>query len=117
MSTGVQTDGWNESSAHMCGVGASSPPYNQMQDSPPYAPPYPNGMPPGGPPVDRPAAFPPGQHQMPPQGFIPPEASGGPNYMGGSFRPPGMPPHLRLPPPGPLPGAQQSKRPGMQWPA
>ena len=84
-----------------------------MQDSPPYVPPYPNGMPPVGPPGDRPAGFPPGQHQMPPQGFIPPEASGAmPNYMGGGFRPPGMPPHLRLPPPGPLPGALQNKRPG-----
>jgi len=94
-------------------AGASSQPYNQMQDSPPYVPPYPNGMPPGGPPGDRPAGFPPGQHQMPPQGFIPPEASGAmPNYMGGGFRPPGMPPHLRLPPPGPLPGALQNKRPG-----
>ncbi len=89
-----------------------------MQDSPPYVPPYPNGMPPGGPPGDRPAGFPPGQHQMPPQGFIPPEASGAmPNYMGGGFRPPGMPLHLRLPPPGPLPGALQNKRPGqiLSW--
>ncbi|KAL3159748.1 PSII 6.1 kDa protein [Trebouxia sp. C0009 RCD-2024] len=95
--------------------GRASPPYNQMHDSPPYGVPFPNGMPPGGPPggVDRPAGFLPGQHQMPPQGFIPPEASGGmPPYMGGGFRPPGMPPHLRLPPPGPLPGPQQHKRPG-----
>ena len=99
-------------------AGASSQPYNQMQDSPPYVPPYPNGMPPGGPSGDRPAGFPPGQHQMPPQGFIPPEASGAmPNYMVGGFRPPGMPPHLRLPPPGPLPGALQNKRPGqiLSW--
>lgn len=87
-----------------------------MQDSPPYGAPYPNGMPPGGPPggVDRPAGYPPGQHQLAPQGFIPPEASGSmPNYMAGGFRPPGMPPHLRLPPPGPIPGSQQHKRPGI----
>lgn len=36
-----------------------------------------------------------------------------PGFMGGGFRPPGMPPHLRLPPPGPLPGPlQPPKRPG-----
>lgn len=101
----------------VCLAGAASPPYNQMQDSPPFGPHYQNGMPPGGPPgQDRTAGFPPGQHQMPPQGFIPPEASGGmPNYMGGGFRPPGMPPHLRLPPPGPLPGNPQNKRPGKQF--
>lgn len=87
--------------------GAASPPYNQMQDSPPYAAPYPNGAQQG---PDRQAGFSQGQHQMPPQGFIPPEAS---NYMGGGgFRPPGMPSHLRLPPPGPLPGGPQNKRPG-----
>ena len=97
-------------------AGRASPPYNQMHDSPPYGVPFANGMPPGGPQggVDRPSGFLPGQHQMPPQGFIPPEASGGmPAYMGGGFRPPGMPPHLRLPPPGPLPGPQQHKRPGI----
>ena len=98
-------------------AGRVSPPYNQMHDSPPYGVPFSNGMPPGGGPpggIDRPASYLPGQHQMPPQGFIPPEASGGmPAYMGGGFRPPGMPPHLRLPPPGPLSGTQQQKRPGM----
>lgn len=87
-----------------------------MHDSPPYGGPYSNGMPPGGGPpggIDRPAGFP--QHHMPPQGFIPPEASGGmPAYMGGGFRPPpGVAPHLRLPPPGPLSAPQQQKRPGM----
>ena len=97
-------------------AGRASPPYNQMHDSPPYGGPYSNGMPPGGGPpggIDRPAGFP--QHHMPPQGFIPPEASGGmPAYMGGGFRPPpGVAPHLRLPPPGPLSAPQQQKRPGM----
>ena len=101
-------------------AGAPSSPYNQMQDSPPYGPPYANG-PPGQPGPGRTAGFPPGQHQMPgpgppppPPGYIPPEASGGiPGYMAGGFRPPGMPPHLRLPPPGPLPGpSQPPKRQG-----
>lgn len=90
-------------------AGAPSSPYDHhLQDSPPYGQPYPDGMPPGQQGQNRTMPFPPGQHQLPggpplPGGYIPPEASGGmPGFMGGGFRPPGMPPNLRLPPPGPL---------------